>query len=52
MDGNEYVRFNGPTLDTLELTLAAGLGRLGALKDLEVIGFKCISHRIGRPEFE
>lgn len=50
--GKEYVRYNGPTFDTLEMSLVSGLDRLGVLKDLEMIGFECINHRIGRPELE
>ncbi|KAG0034832.1 hypothetical protein BGZ81_002925 [Podila clonocystis] len=52
VNGVEYVAYKGPMFDTLELSLASGLDRLGALKDLEVIGFECINHRIGRPELE
>ncbi|KAF8928114.1 hypothetical protein BGZ52_003709 [Haplosporangium bisporale] len=50
--GKEYVRYNGPMFDTLEMSLASGLDRLGALKDLEMIRFECINYRIGRPELE
>ncbi|KAF9294251.1 hypothetical protein BGZ74_011356 [Mortierella antarctica] len=52
IDGKFHLRHNGPTFDTLELSLASGLDRLGALKDLEMIGFECINHRIGRAEVE
>ncbi|KAG0273198.1 hypothetical protein BGZ95_010984 [Linnemannia exigua] len=38
--------------DTLELSLASGLSRLGALTDLEVFGFEGTSHRIGKAELE
>ncbi|KAG0356724.1 hypothetical protein BG005_004336 [Podila minutissima] len=50
IDGKFHLRYNGPTFDTLELSLASGLDRLGALKDLEMIGLECINHRIGRAE--
>ncbi|KAI9238445.1 MAG: hypothetical protein BYD32DRAFT_413760 [Podila humilis] len=52
VDGEEYVRYAGPTFDTLELSLASGLDRLGALKDLEMIGFECVNHRIRKRELE
>ncbi|KAG0356068.1 hypothetical protein BG005_005008 [Podila minutissima] len=53
LDGEKYLKYtSGPTFDTLELSLASGLDRLGALKNLEMIGFECINHRIGRPELE
>ncbi|KAG0087304.1 hypothetical protein BGZ92_007440 [Podila epicladia] len=51
-DGLEVVVYNGPMFDTLELSLASGLDRLGALKDLEMIGFECINHQIGRAELK
>ncbi|KAG0286645.1 hypothetical protein BGZ96_009277 [Linnemannia gamsii] len=40
------------TFDTLELTLESGLDRLGALKNLEMFGFECIDHKIGKAELE
>lgn len=52
VDGMEFLAHNGPMFDTLELSLASGLDRLGALKDLEVIGLECINHQIGRAELE
>ncbi|KAG0093912.1 hypothetical protein BGZ92_000027 [Podila epicladia] len=52
VDGREYVSYAEPTFDTLELSLASGLDRLGTLKDLEMIGFECINHRIGRDELD
>jgi hypothetical protein len=51
-DGEEYLYYGPPTFDTLELSLASGVDRLGALKNLEMIGFECINHRIGRAELE
>ncbi|KAF9296930.1 hypothetical protein BGZ74_010096 [Mortierella antarctica] len=50
LDGKAYVRYNRPTFDTLELSLASGLGRLSTLDNMEMIGFECINHRIGREE--
>ncbi|KAG0375832.1 hypothetical protein BGX24_008606 [Mortierella sp. AD032] len=38
--------------DTLELSLASGLGRLGTLTDLEVFRFEGTRHRIGKAELE
>ncbi|KFH63300.1 hypothetical protein MVEG_10710 [Podila verticillata NRRL 6337] len=43
---------SGETFDTLKLSLASGLDRLGALKNLEMIGFEGINYRIGKPELE
>ncbi|KAF9093999.1 hypothetical protein BGX23_002624 [Mortierella sp. AD031] len=51
-DGEEYLEYNGPVFDTLELTLESGLGRLAALRDLEMFGFECVNHRIGRAELD
>ncbi|KAF9302997.1 hypothetical protein BGZ74_004515 [Mortierella antarctica] len=51
-DGKEYVKYAEPMFDTLELSLASGLDRLGALKGMEMIGFECINHRIGRAELK
>ncbi|KAF9080251.1 hypothetical protein BGX23_002408 [Mortierella sp. AD031] len=51
-DGKKYVCYDKPTFDTLELTLESGLGRLAALKDLEMFGFECVNHRIGRAELD
>ncbi|KAF9318222.1 hypothetical protein BG003_011616 [Podila horticola] len=53
VDGVEYLEYTTPpTFETLELSLASGLDRLGALKDLEMIGFERLNHRIRRPELE
>ncbi|KAF9143148.1 hypothetical protein BG015_000524 [Linnemannia schmuckeri] len=41
-----------PRLDTLELSLASGLDRLAPLKDLEIFGFQCVNHRIGKDELD
>ncbi|KAF9538247.1 endodeoxyribonuclease [Mortierella hygrophila] len=49
-DGEEYLRYDPPMFDTLELTLESGLSRLGALKDLEMFGFECLNHKIGKAE--
>ncbi|KAG9064992.1 hypothetical protein KI688_002311 [Linnemannia hyalina] len=38
--------------DTLELTLASGLGQLAALKDLEMFGFEGCNHEIDKPELD
>ncbi|KAF9150575.1 hypothetical protein BG015_007631 [Linnemannia schmuckeri] len=38
--------------DTLELTMASGLGRLSELKELEVFAFEGTSHRVGKAELE
>ncbi|KAG0093913.1 hypothetical protein BGZ92_000028 [Podila epicladia] len=49
--GSSYLCYNEkPTFDSLELSLASGLDRLGALKDLEMIGFERINHGIDRAE--
>ncbi|KAG0379354.1 hypothetical protein BGX24_000770 [Mortierella sp. AD032] len=47
-----YVEYVGPTFDTLEMLLESGLDRLEALRDLEMIGFECINHQIGRAELD
>ncbi|KAF9382340.1 hypothetical protein CPB97_007213 [Podila verticillata] len=47
-----YVVYEKPPFDTLELSLASGLDRLGALKNLEVFGFECMNHQIERAELE
>ncbi|KAI9238436.1 MAG: hypothetical protein BYD32DRAFT_460666 [Podila humilis] len=47
-----YVEYEKPPFDTLELSLASGLGRFGVLKNLEVFGFECMNHRIDRAELE
>lgn len=52
VDGESYLEYEGPTFDTLELSLASGLERLGALKNLEMFGFECVNHRIGRAELD
>ncbi|KAF9114959.1 hypothetical protein BGX30_006438, partial [Mortierella sp. GBA39] len=49
-DGEEYLRYEPPMFDTLELTLESGLGRLGALKNLQMFGFECLNHKIGKTE--
>ncbi|KAG0258132.1 hypothetical protein BGZ95_005047, partial [Linnemannia exigua] len=51
-DGVEYSEYPGPIFDTLEMSLESGLGRLAALKDMEMIGFECINHRIGKAELD
>ncbi|KAK3808827.1 MAG: hypothetical protein JOS17DRAFT_796834 [Linnemannia elongata] len=51
-DGEEYLHYDPPTFDTLELTLESGLGRLGALKNLEMFGFECLNHKIGKTELD
>jgi hypothetical protein len=51
-DGNEYLEYAEPTFDTLEMSLESGLERLAALRDLEMIGFECINHRIGKVELD
>ncbi|KAF9991993.1 hypothetical protein BGZ65_012840, partial [Modicella reniformis] len=38
--GEEYLRYRGPTPDTLELSLESGLGLLDTLEDLEMFGFE------------
>ncbi|KAK3840273.1 MAG: hypothetical protein JOS17DRAFT_726624, partial [Linnemannia elongata] len=53
VDGQEYLRYDGkPISNTLELSIASGLGRLATLTRLEVFGFEGIDHRIGRQELE
>ncbi|KAG0292361.1 hypothetical protein BGZ96_004279 [Linnemannia gamsii] len=51
-DGEEYLYYDPPTFETLELTLESGLSKLGALKNLEMFGFECINHKIGKTELE
>jgi hypothetical protein len=48
-DKNPYV---GYFTDTLELTLDSGLGKLAALKDLEMFGFEGCNHLIDRSELD
>ncbi|KAG0277774.1 hypothetical protein BGZ95_005358 [Linnemannia exigua] len=50
VDGQMYLRYEGPVLDTLELSLESGLERLSALKELEVFGFEWVNHGIGKRE--
>lgn len=52
MQGELYLRYKEKPIFDLELSLVSGLDRPAALKDLEVIGFECINHRIGRLELE
>ncbi|KAG0216292.1 hypothetical protein B0O80DRAFT_524273 [Mortierella sp. GBAus27b] len=52
VDGEEYLEYDGPIPDTLELSLESGLDQLGALKDLEMFGFEAIDHRIQEKELE
>ncbi|KAF9326410.1 hypothetical protein BG006_010153 [Podila minutissima] len=52
VNGEYYRGFDGSTFDTLELSLASRLDRLGGLRHLEMIGFERIDHRIGRAEVE
>ncbi|KAG0012264.1 hypothetical protein BGZ82_002673 [Podila clonocystis] len=53
VEGVQYLKYTmPPTFDTLELSLASGLDGLAALKELEMIRFKCINHRIGRTEVD
>ncbi|KAG0377216.1 hypothetical protein BGX24_006494 [Mortierella sp. AD032] len=47
-----YSTLAQPIPTTMELSLASGLDRLAALKDLEVFGFEGVDHRIGKPELE
>ncbi|KAG0233929.1 hypothetical protein BGW42_007004 [Actinomortierella wolfii] len=52
-DGEEYLKYEeDPTFDTLELSLESGLGRLATLKDLEMFGFECLNHKIGKAELD
>ncbi|KAG0071913.1 hypothetical protein BGZ89_008983 [Linnemannia elongata] len=51
-DGEEYLEYCKPAFDTLELTLESGLDRLAALKELEMFGFECLNHRIGKAELD
>ncbi|KAK3830363.1 MAG: hypothetical protein J3R72DRAFT_528052 [Linnemannia gamsii] len=51
-DGVTYLKYDEPMFDTLEMSLESGLDRLGALRNLEMIGFECINHRIGRAELD
>ncbi|KAK3830358.1 MAG: hypothetical protein J3R72DRAFT_456001 [Linnemannia gamsii] len=51
-NGVQYVKYAEPMFDTLEMSLESGLDRLGVLRSLEMIGFECINHRIGRAELD
>ncbi|KAF9968003.1 hypothetical protein BGZ73_000274 [Actinomortierella ambigua] len=51
-DGEEYLEYAGPTFDTLELTLESGLDRLAGLTNLEMFGFECLNHKIGKAELD
>ncbi|KAF9119263.1 hypothetical protein BGW39_000430, partial [Mortierella sp. 14UC] len=46
------VCYSGPIQDTLELTLDSGLRQLAKLKNLEVIRFEGMDHRIGKEEMK
>lgn len=50
--GKQYIKYGGPIPDTLELSLEAGLRKLGRLKELEVFGFEGLNYRIGERELE
>ncbi|KAG0348270.1 hypothetical protein BG005_011654 [Podila minutissima] len=51
IEGSAHLQYDENSMfDTLELSLASGLDRLGALKNLEMIGFERVNHRIGRAE--
>ncbi|KAG0253924.1 hypothetical protein BG011_006081 [Mortierella polycephala] len=52
VDDREYVRYNGPTPNTMELSLESGLDRLAPLKDLKMFGFEAVDHRIRKKELE
>ncbi|KAF9180693.1 hypothetical protein BGZ51_006042 [Haplosporangium sp. Z 767] len=52
VDDREYIRYDGPTPDTMELSLESGLDRLASLKDLRVFGFEASDHRIKKKELE
>ncbi|KAF9919542.1 hypothetical protein BGZ65_012046, partial [Modicella reniformis] len=52
IDGEEYMAYEGPTPDTLDLSLESGLYQLEALRDLEMFGFEAIDHRISKREVE
>ncbi|KAF9108470.1 hypothetical protein BGX29_011726 [Mortierella sp. GBA35] len=45
-----YADYGEPFPDTLELSLASGLGQLSTLKRLEVFGFESVDHRIDEEE--
>lgn len=51
-DGEEYLVYSKPAFDTLELTLESGLDRLAALTELEMFGFECLNHKIGKAELD
>ncbi|KAF8928673.1 hypothetical protein BGZ47_001483 [Haplosporangium gracile] len=52
VDGVEYLQYDGPISNTLELSLESGLERLAGLKDLEVFDFEGLDHRIGKAELD
>ncbi|KAF9137756.1 hypothetical protein BGX30_009921 [Mortierella sp. GBA39] len=51
-DGDGYIDYGGPHLETMRLTLNSGLARLGTLVNLEVFGFEGVDHRIAEAELE
>ncbi|KAF9093349.1 hypothetical protein BGX23_003421 [Mortierella sp. AD031] len=50
--GRLYLRHCEPIVDSLELSLASGLDRLGSLKNLQVFGFEGLNHCIEEPELD
>ncbi|KAF9133293.1 hypothetical protein BGW39_010110 [Mortierella sp. 14UC] len=50
VSGRMYTTLSPPISGTLELTLASGLSRLSALKNLEVFGFEGVDHLIETEE--
>lgn len=49
---NMYEDYGKPIPDTLELSLESGLDRLSTLRELEVVGFEGVDHRIDYEELK
>ncbi|KAF9082119.1 hypothetical protein BGX23_012792 [Mortierella sp. AD031] len=52
MDTHHHRASNIPVPDSLELSMASGLGHLETLRQLEVFGFNEVDHRIGENEMQ
>ncbi|KAG0253450.1 hypothetical protein BGZ95_006318, partial [Linnemannia exigua] len=52
VNGRMFLELSTPIMDSLEFSLASGLGQLSSLKDLRVFGFEGHDHRIGNKELK
>ncbi|KAF9098309.1 hypothetical protein BGX29_007709 [Mortierella sp. GBA35] len=52
VDGQTYVDYGGPNLDSMELTWWSGLYLLETLVNLELFGFEGVDHLIDKQELE